>query len=587
MKLIPILCLLSCLGLSQPAMAQIKLNKLKKSKNELLKSKKSKPTATPSKATRSQSSKDKSSSSTQYKPTDKEYEGPAKNEYRTLQNRLQLAAKYIQKLETATSDYQRADAQNSAQRYLDKSEGDLAKVAQLDPKLNLKAERKAFQDYSTALASASDQAESASTAKANDSKRVFQANQFVDSMLDLLRYNKGGRLGEYYTYADLQEMAADQSIKGNTVFIFRKNMEELSGLLESANLNSWFSTLRQDVNNYQAAKQFEEAEKLLAFLEPTVNFLADASSNFSRLKQDADYLLSSYRKKSQERAAAVSTGTFHHAHLNQILLSPAAIAVGQEKANQFKMEFKDNEPIRAILYLDRPLKDLTGNYGYVPINLFIDDPDMKNGCVLQYDYSWFTYLDELEKGYLLVDIIPNWDDFRPRYKAIGPESFARCFAGLSPGEHEVTIKLGLTSGSGWGKTFETTFTLEVTEVGLAAYARLQKDLEEARQWTEKHDPKPMADAPTEQGLLKSLESQINGAKATKAIIKDRDWTYVRNRQTADTMGKKVAAEVFFTGADGHCYAQRVYAYYKALSYNQFEDRVEAQLVNRPYRVDCQ
>lgn len=586
MKLIPILCLLSCLGFSQPAMAQIKLNKLKKSKNELLKSKKSKPTATPSKATSPKSSKDKAGSTPQYEPAEKAYEGPAKNEYRTLQNRLQLAAKYIQKLETATSDYQRADAQNSAQRYLDKSEADLAKVTQLDPKLNIKAERKAFQDYAAALAAASDQAASASSAKANDSKRVFQANQFVDSMLDLLKFNKGGKLGQYYTYADLQEMAADQSIKGNTVFIFRKNMEELSGLLESANLNSWFSSLRQDVNNYQAAKQFEEAEALLAFLEPTVNFLADASSNFSRLKQDADYLLTSYRKKSQERAAAVSTGAFHLAHLNQILLSPKAIAVGQEKASQFKTEFKDSEPIRAILYLDRPLKDLTGNYGYVPINLFIDDPDMKNGCVLQYDYSWFTYLDELEKGYLLVDIIPNWDDFRPRYKAIGPESFARCFAGLSPGAHEVTIKLGLTSGSGWGKTFETTFTLEVTEAGLAAYARLQNDLEEARQWTEKHDAKPMADVPTEQGLLKSLESQVSGAKATKAIITDRDWTYVRDRQTADTVGKKVAAEVFYTGPDGQCYAQRVYAYYKALSHNQFEDRVEAQLVNRPYRVDC-
>ena len=97
----------------------------------------------------------------------------------------------------------------------------------------------------------------------------------------------------------------------------------------------------------------------------------------------------------------------------------------------------------------------------------------------------------------------------------------------------------------------------------------------------------MADAPTEQGLLKSLESQISGAKATKALIKDRDWTYVRDRQTADTMGKKIAAEVFYTMSDGQCYAQRVYAYYKALSHNQFEDRVEAQLVNRPYRVDCQ
>lgn len=585
MKLIPILCLLSCLGFLQPASAQIKLNKLKKSKNELLKAKKTKPNATSTKVTQGKSSEDKNSSNS-YEPADKEYQGPAKNEYRTLQNRLQLAAKYIQKLEAATSDYQRTDAQNSAQRYLDKSEADLVKVAQLDPDLNLKAERKAFQNYTTALAAASDQAESASTAKANDSKRVFKANQFVDSMLDLLKYNKGSRLGEYYTYAELQEIEANPSIKGNTIFIFRRNMDELNGLLESANLNSWFSILRQDVNNYQASKQFEEAEKLLAFLEPTVNFLADASSNFSRLKQDADFLLSSYRKKSQERAAVVSTGAFHLAHLNQILLSPEAIEVGKEKTSQFKTEFREAEPIRAVLYLDRPMKDLTGNYGHVPINLFINDPDMKSGCVLQYDYSWFTYLEELEKGYLLVDIIPNWDDFRPRFKAIGPESFARCFAGLSPGEHEVTIKLGLTSGSGWGKTFETTFTLEVTEAGLAAYAQLQTDLEEARQWTEKHDDNPMSDAATEQGLLKSLESQISGAKATRAIIKDRDWTYVRDRQSADTMGKKVAAEVYYTGTDGQCYGQRVYAYYKALSHNQFEDRVEAQLVNRPYRVDC-
>lgn len=586
MKLIPILCLLSCLGFAQPASAQIKLNKLKKSKNELLKARKTKPTATPRKAASSGSSDDKTKSTAKYKPTEKEYQGPAKNEYRTLQNRLQLAAKYIQKLETATSDYQRSDAQNSAQRYLDKSEADLAKVAQLDPNLNLKMEQKAFEDYTAALAGASHQAASASKSKANDSQRVFQANQFVASMLDLLKYNKDGIKELAYTYAELQEMAEDQSIKGNTVFIFRKNMEELSSLLKSANLNSWFSALRQDVNNYQAAKQFEEAEEVLAYLEPNVNFLAEASSNFSRLKQDADYLIQSYRKKGQERAAAVSTGAFHLAHLNQILLSPEAIPAGQEKVSQFKTEFKDSEPIRAVLYLDRPLKDLTGNYGYVPINLFIDDPDMTNGCVLQYNYSWFTYLDELEKGYLLVDIIPNWDDFRPRYKAIGPESFARCFAGLSPGEHEVTIKLGLTSGSGWGKTFETTFTLAVTEAGLAAYARLQKELEEARQWTEKHQAKAMTHAPTEQGLLKSLESQISGAKATKAIIKDRDWTYVRDRQTADTMGKKVAAEVFYTGSDGQCYAQRVYAYYKALSHNQFEERVEAQLVNRPYRVDC-
>jgi len=584
MKLIPILCLLSCLGLVQPASAQIKLNKLKKTKNELLKAKKAKSSSTTQIKAKPKSSDKKST--TTFEPAQQDYSGPAKNEYQTLQNRLKLVAKYIQKLETATSDYQRGDAESSAKRYLDKVEADLKTVAGLDPALDVRAEQKAFTQYTKAFSKAVSAGEQASSAKANDGQRVFKANQFVESIIGLLKYGKEARVGEPYTYQALQDILNDQSIKGNQTFIFRRNMEELAKLLESTNLSSWFSDIRQDVNNYQASKQFEEAEELLTYLEPIVNFLAAASPNFNRLKQDADYLIQSYRKKGEERAAGVATGKFHLAHLNQLLLSGQAIQAGQEQAGQFKTHFKDTESIRAILYLDRKLKDLTNQYGYVPIDLFIDDPDMQNGCVLQYSYSWATYLDELENGYLLLDIVPDWHDFQPRYKAIGPESFARCFAGLTPGEHEVTIKLGLTSGSGWGKIFKTSFTLDISEAGLDRYTALQTELEDARKWAEKHNPKPMRDAVTEQGLLKSLEDQIPGAKASKAVIKDLDWTYVRDRQTANTLGKRVAAEVFYTLADGQCYGYRVYAYYKALARNQYVDQVEAQLIGKAYRVGC-
>lgn len=587
MKLIPFLCLLSCLGLAQPASAQIKLNKLKKTKNELLKAKKHKPSATTQTKTKSKSADKKAAPTAAFEPTQQDYNGPAKNEYRTLQNRLKLVAKYVQKLETATSDYQRGDAESSAKSYLDKVEVDLKTVAGLDPALDIGAEQKAFTQYTKAFSAAVSAGEQASSAKADDGQRVFKANQFVESMLGLLKYGKEAKVEEPYTYQALQGILNDQSIKGNQVFIFRRNMEELATLLESTNLSSWFSDIRQDVNNYQASKQFEEAEELLAYLEPTVNFLAAASPNFSRLKQDADYLIQSYRKKGQERAAGVSTGSFHLAHVNEILLSHQAIQPGQEKESQFKTAFKDTEPIRAVLYLDRKLKDLTNQYGYVPIDLFIDDPDMGNGCVLQYSYSWATYLDELENGYLSFDIIPNLDDFDPRFKALGPESFARCFAGLSPGEHEVTIKLGLTSGSGWGKIFKTTFTLEISEEGLDRYAALQTELENARKWTEKHNQKPMQDAVTVQGLMKSLEAQVPGAKATKAVIKDRDWTYVRDRQTANTLGKRVAAEVFYSLADGQCYGYRAYAYYKALARNEYVDQVEAQLIGKTYHADCE
>ncbi|MBX2872147.1 MAG: hypothetical protein KTR30_08605 [Saprospiraceae bacterium] len=586
MKLIPILCLLSCLGLAQPASAQIKLNKLKKTKNELLKAKQPKPATATRTKTKSKSSDKKTAPTATFEPTQQDYSGPAKNEYQTLQNRLKLVAKYVQKLETATSDYQRGDAESSAKRYLDKVEADLKVVAGLDPALDIGAEQKAFTQYTKAYSKAISAGEQASSAKANDGQRVFNANQFVESMLGLLKYGKEAKVGEPYTYQTLQNLLNDRSIKGNQVFIFRRNMEELATLLESTNLSSWFSDIRQDVNNYQVAKQFEEAEELLAYLEPTVNFLAAAAPNFSRLKKDADYLIQSYRKKGQERAAGVATGDFHLEHLNQLLLSNQAIQAGQEQAGQFKTHFKDTEPIRVVLYLDRKLKDLTNQYGYVPIDLFIDDPNMGNGCVLQYSYSWATYLDELENGYLLLDIIPDWHDFQPRHKAIGPESFARCFAGLTPGEHEIIIKLGLTSGSGWGKIFKTSFSLEITEAGLARYAALQTELEGARKWAEKHQANPMRDAATEQGLLKSLEAQVPGAKATKAVIRDLDWTYVRDRHTANTLGKRVAAEVFYTQADGQCYGYRVYAYYKALARNEYVDQVEAQLIGKAYRVDC-
>ncbi|MEZ5042373.1 MAG: cell envelope integrity protein TolA [Saprospiraceae bacterium] len=599
-KCIPILCLLLIFcSLSNPTMAQLNLQKLKKQKEELVQKKASaEKTAIPNTPT-STSQSDKSSA----KPapaafeakTNASYDGPAKQDYQTLLNRLALVAQYIQKDEAATSDQQREDAQRSAKNYLAKVAVDLDKVAALDPALNLKEERKAFADYEKHLAKAGEAREKDNNSAATRDQEYFQANGIVQTMISFLKYGSFSTADPEliknltrYSYSELEKMSKNVLATGNTAFLFRKNMEELRSLLPSANLNSWIAGIRNDVNNYQSSKQFEEIEKILFYLEPTVNFLADASPNFTKLKADADYIVQSYHKKKQERAISVSTSDFHLQHLNEVLLSSDPIIVGKENPGQFKSSFKDTEAIRAIVYLDQKVTDYVNMYSYVPINLFIDDPKMQNGCSMQYDYSWSIYLDELQQSYLVIDIVPNMDDFQPRYKAIGPEAFARCFAGLSPGEHEVSLQLGLTSGSGWGKKFHTTFTITLTEPGLEAFEKHQTELENARAWTEKHDKAAMVDPAVNKDIMESLEQQIKGAKAVGAVIKDRDWTYIRDRHTANTLGKQVAAEIYYKMPDGNCYAYRAYASYEALEgHNQYAAKAKAILINRPYPTKCQ
>lgn len=97
----------------------------------------------------------------------------------------------------------------------------------------------------------------------------------------------------------------------------------------------------------------------------------------------------------------------------------------------------------------------------------------------------------------------------------------------------------------------------------------------------------MSDPVTEEGLMKSLETLVPGTTAVKAVIRDRDWTYVRDRNTANTLGKQVAAEVQYRLSGGGCYVQRVYGFYRAPSHNEFVDQVEARPVSRPYPVKCE
>lgn len=600
LKRIPMLCVLCFfLLLAKEAPAQLNLKKLKKQKNELVKKKESikkakeKKTGNSSSAGDNQPTKKKAAPATFEAEANESYAGPAKQEYQTLVNRLGIAAKYVGKYQEATSNHQRGDARKSAESYLTKVEADLKTVAKLDPALNLKEEQKAFDNYSTHLAKAIKQSEKEQKKVAASNQDFTKANSLVQSILGLLKYGNSQSSNELlleglssFTYSALEKMSKNVLATGGAAFIFRKNMDELRSLLPDADLRSWLTSIRNDVNNYQAAKQYGEAEEILTWFGPTVDFLAAASPNFTQLKADADFIIQSYQKKSKERAASLSTGPFHLEHLNEILLSSAPIKTGQEEATQFKQRFAADEALRAIVYLDRPLKDFTGSSRAVPINLFIDDPKMQNGCVLQPSLSWVANEIEEEQAYIVFDIIPDMNDFKPRRGATGPEAFAQCFSGLSPGEHEVIVEVGFKTGPGLGEKLKASFILTVNAANLEAFAAAKTDLEAVRAWTAKNDPKPMLDPKTEQGLKKSLEAQIAGATATKAVIRDRDWKYIRDNKTADTLGKQVAAEVFYRQADGQCYAQRVYAYYESTGHNKYVENVKAIFVSQAYPVGC-
>lgn len=598
LKRIPMLCVLCFFVLlATEAPAQLNLKKLKKQKNELVKKKGDlkkgtgkKTTATPAKT---QSSKKKTPPPAFEAEANEAYAGPAKQDYQTLVNRLGIVAKYVTKYQEATSDHQRGDARKSAESYLSKVEADLSKVAELDPALDLKEEQKAFDGYTVHLAKAIKQSEKEQKKIATSNQDFTSANSLLESILGLLKYGSSQSSNALlveglsnFTYPALEKMSKNVLATGGGAFIFRRNMDELRSLLPSADLSSWLTSIRNDVNNYQTAKQYGEAEEILNWFEPTVNFLAEASPNFTKLKADADFIIQSYQKKNKERAASLSTGPFHLEHLNEVHFSSTPIRAGQEKASQFKQTFTNLEPVRAIVYLDRPLKDLIGSSGAVPIDLFINDPKMQNGCVLQPDLSWVAKLKEEEQSYIILDIIPDMNDFKPRRGATGPEAFAKCFSGLSPGAHEVMVEVGLKTGPGLGEKLKASFTLTLDVASLEAFANLQTELEAARAWTQKNDPKPMMDAKTEKGLMKSLEAQIAGVTATKAIIRDRDWKYIRDNRTADTLGKQVAAEVFYKKANGQCYAQRVYGYYESIGQNKYVENVKAIFVNPSYSVGC-
>jgi hypothetical protein len=292
----------------------------------------------------------------------------------------------------------------------------------------------------------------------------------------------------------------------------------------------------------------------------------------------------------ETKAERVATDAYtiptHAAYIGKIVFSDKKLTVQASTPAAYRTSFNVDEPVYARVFLKTAVKNYA-LYGHGKVK---KDNAFENS---RGKYHVRVYIDgQLQDRFIMTNDMNDgrnegWNTWQLYVSARGEDAkennsaIPEAINKLPTGSH--TIKLAL-----YGGEWDGAVTAEPLAVGEFTYNKAEgKKMKQGRTWSGYKDG--MVNAVLTKDAVEAMNKEAISSNwketFTKAKIKDKEWTIIKNGYTGIVLSRTIDMYLYATWPDGHCTVQ-IFAFEQQYGAGQFSKLLEYKAAGDQDQIDC-